>query len=336
MKKTFLSRLLNMKVAIGFLLVLSAIAALGTFISQEQSEEFYTFHYGQGLGSLLIRTGLADIYHSKWFIALGILLCLYLVVCTGIRLRARKSRQLIGSVILHLSIVLLVAGALLSLATGADQDVSLLAGEKTKLTEGALAGYTVAVDRFDIDWYDNGSASQYISDLTVTNKKGEKTKKTISVNHPYRQGFIKIYQERYGWEVRGKVTTLEGTQTYALREGEEFPLAEGQSLAQIFVPNYDVESRSLQSVTAAPKNPYLALALQAGGQPMDMRLLQKNGRSMLGNMQVTFDEFVPYTGLRVKYDCGVPVVFVSFILALVGLVLRYLDDIRLKKGGRHG
>ncbi|SDD28944.1 cytochrome c biogenesis protein ResB [Peptococcus niger] len=336
MKRTILSRLLNMKVAIGFLLVLSAIAALGTFIAQEQSAEFYTFHYGNRIGHFLMTTGLTDIYHSPWFIFLGILLCVYLVLCSLMRLRGRKNRRLIGSVILHLSLVLLVAGALLNMATGATEDVSLVRGETAKLTEGALAGTTVQVDKFTIDWYDNGSASQYITDLAFTDRKGKRTKEQISVNHPYRHGFIKIYQEKYGWEVHGKVSSLDGTKKYALREGQDFPLKEGQSLAQIFVPNYDVESRSLKSVTAAPKNPYLAVALQANGQPVDMRLLQKNGKSMIGNLQISFDDYVPYTGLRVKYDCGIPVVFVSFILALAGLFLRYMDEIRLKKGDRHG
>lgn len=319
-----LNKWISMKATIVYLIVLSAIAALGTFISQGQSAAFYLENYGPLMGKFLIVTGLADLYHSPWFIALGVALCLVILSCTLRRLRGRKSVTKIGSVLLHLSFVVIVSGALVSAATHAAQDIELVQGQKATLKAGALAGAQVDLKDFTVEWYDNGSAAQYTSDLTFR-RDGRSTQKALSVNHPLRQGFVTIYQERYGWELRGTVTSDGKTRPFRLREGDDFEIAPGLALATIFVPNFDMTDPELHTLTAEPRNPRLVCAIEQDGQiASDLAYLEPGETDRIGEVEIHFERFLPYTGLRVKYDPGIPVVFVGFLLSILGLALRFL------------
>lgn len=57
---------------------------------------------------------------------------------------------------------------------------------------------TLRVDKFDIDYRSDGSISQFYSDLSVLNSKGQPTsQKQISVNDPLRFEGITMYQVQF-------------------------------------------------------------------------------------------------------------------------------------------
>lgn len=326
-----LNKWISMKATIVYLIVLSALAALGTFISQGQSEAFYIENYGPILGRVIVISGLADLYHSPLFIALGIALCMVIFICTMRRLRGRKNRSSIGSVVLHFSFIVIVAGALVSAVTHADQDINMVQGDQVRLTKGALKGGVVDLRNFTIEWYDNGSASQYISDIGFRQGKKE-TSKAISVNHPLRQGFITIYQESYGWEIQGRVLFQGKKKNFRLREGGDLTLAPGISLATMFIPHFDPNDLELRSLTAEPQDPYMVAGIERDHQLASDLLYLKPGQSdSVEDIEVHFDRFVPHTGLRVKYDPGIPIVFIGFLCSLLGLALRFWPNARKEK-----
>ncbi len=313
-----------MKAAIVFLLLLSAIAALGSIISQQQTVEFYEFRYGPTLANILIKTGLTDIYHSVWFIALGIFLTVLILFCTIRRMRGKHRLAQIGSILLHISFVVIIVGALIGAATGVREDITLAPGENVALTEGALAGAEVTVEDFDIEWYDNGTASQYYCDLIYKTPDGEKENAHISVNAPFRLGAVKIYQELYGWQVNGSVE-YEGKKTlFSLKEGEDVPLGDDLTLATVFVANFNPHAGTLDSMTQQPLNPTLVAGLEDKQGISELVYLKPGSEELLGGRTIRFDSFEPYSGLRVKRDAGIPIVFAGFILSIIGLGLRYV------------
>lgn len=312
-----------MKAAIVFLLLLSAIAALGSIISQQQTHEFYEFRYGPGIANVLIKTGLTDIYHSIWFNALGVLLTVLILLCTIRRLRGKRRREHIGSIMLHLSFVVIIIGALVGAATGVREDITLAAGETATLQESALAGAKVTVDDFHIDWYDNGTASQYYCDLVYKSPKGEEEKAHIAVNDPFRLGAVKIYQELYGWQVNGSVEYNGKKKPFKLKEGEDVPLGKDLVLATVFVANFNPHAGTLESMTQQPLNPTLVAGLEGKDGISELVYLKPGSVETLGDCTVRFDSYEPYSGLRVKRDAGIPIVFAGFILSIVGLCVRY-------------
>lgn len=58
--------------------------------------------------------------------------------------------------------------------------------------------YYITLNKFDIIYYDNGMPKDFISDITITNKKTKKQiNKIIKVNHPFRIYGTTIYQANF-------------------------------------------------------------------------------------------------------------------------------------------
>lgn len=66
----FLALISSARAAVVLMIILTVICIVGTFIPQEQPEEQYLKAYGSSLTQLLKGTGLTNLYHSWWFLAL--------------------------------------------------------------------------------------------------------------------------------------------------------------------------------------------------------------------------------------------------------------------------
>jgi len=86
MKKLF-NFLRSMKFGILLLVLIAACSAVGTLIEQGQEVSYYAENY-TSIHGILIKTGLTDIYHSWYFLALMALLSLNLTLCSIIRIKS--------------------------------------------------------------------------------------------------------------------------------------------------------------------------------------------------------------------------------------------------------
>ena len=84
----------SMPFAIGLLVLLAAICAVSSTITQGLSYETYAAQYGERTAGLILALRLDDAFHSWWFIGLSAVLCLNLLCCNLIRLPSllRRSR----------------------------------------------------------------------------------------------------------------------------------------------------------------------------------------------------------------------------------------------------
>ena len=80
--------------AIGLLVLLAAICAVSSTITQGLSYEAYAAQYGERTAGLIMALRLDDAFHSWWFIGLSAVLCINLLCCNLIRLPSllRRSR----------------------------------------------------------------------------------------------------------------------------------------------------------------------------------------------------------------------------------------------------
>lgn len=331
-KKSLIHYLISMKTTIALLIILGVVASFGTLIPQGLSSDWYLAHYGNLQGQMVLTLGLDDLYRAWWFVALGLVLIALLLLCTLRRLRAVRSLVGVGSILLHLSIVVMVVGVGISAWTGVDEVVQIGIGEKQTLTTGSLNGRELAVEDFVISYYDNGSPSQYESDIAMTNTQGITFHERIWVNNPYHRDHIKVYQQSYGWEVFGSYASEGKRQSFRLKEGEELSLEDGSRLMAVFIPHFDEHTQAMQSLSAEPRNPVLAVGEIQGEQLKHFTLMRPGENATLGNGDVAFDRFSPYAGLHVKKDMGIPVIFTGFLLFILGLLLRYLPMIFIRKG----
>lgn len=84
----------SMPFAIGLLVLLAAICAVSSTITQGLSYEAYAAQYGERTAGLIMALRLDDAFHSWWFIGLSAVLCINLLCCNLIRLPSllRRSR----------------------------------------------------------------------------------------------------------------------------------------------------------------------------------------------------------------------------------------------------
>ena len=82
-----------MPFAIGLLVLLAAICAVSSTITQGLSYEAYAAQYGERTAGLILALRLDDAFHSWWFIGLSAVLCLNLLCCNLIRLPSLVKRS---------------------------------------------------------------------------------------------------------------------------------------------------------------------------------------------------------------------------------------------------
>ena len=124
---------------------------------------------------------------------------------SGFRLFAEKGRWTrLGVPAVHLSIVVILAGALIGSFFGFDGFVNIPEGESSdsirlRNSSDTLAlGFEVRCDDFDVSFYDSGSPKEFRSSLVVLENGREVAKKDIIVNDPMRYKGINFFQSSYG------------------------------------------------------------------------------------------------------------------------------------------
>lgn len=76
----------SMKFAVILLLLLVAACALGSFIPQRQTLDWYFAHYSTRTAALIVGTCFDDVFRSPWFLILAVVLCGNLLLCNLLRL----------------------------------------------------------------------------------------------------------------------------------------------------------------------------------------------------------------------------------------------------------
>ena len=91
-EKSLLKKLTSMRFAIGIIVVLAAVCAAGSFITQGQSFDWYAARYSERIAGLIIALGLDDIFHSPGFVVLSAFLCADLIFCNISRVKQLSAR----------------------------------------------------------------------------------------------------------------------------------------------------------------------------------------------------------------------------------------------------
>ena len=111
----------------------------------------------------------------------------------------------LGATFVHVSLLVLLAGGVISLLTGVRGHIVLEKGETSSAlvcadgSEMAL-GFSLKLDEFDVSFYEShpGRPRSYTSSVTVTHGNGTVSRKDIKVNHPLMLNGFNIYQSSYG------------------------------------------------------------------------------------------------------------------------------------------
>lgn len=231
-----------------------------------------------------------------------------------------------GAYITHVSILVIMAGAVIGNFWGYKAYVNIVEGtsiDQVRTRNGVPIdlGFTVRCDDFDVSYYPNSNRPKdYNSDLVILENGKEVLHKRIEVNDPLTYKGIKFYQSSYGAAGNGffkiKATEAATGKVFELEapQGKHVQLANGYSFA---VTNFTENDRNfgpaIQLHVNSPDGKHGAPFVVWQNHP---QLDKKRGGvfsfSLLGYDQPFF------TGLQVAKDPGVNIVWAGCFLIVFG------------------
>jgi cytochrome c biogenesis protein len=423
-KKSLTDRVWNLFASVKFAVVIftfiAATSMIGTILEQNADPEknikilvkmFKVGHEtAHSIYGVLNSLGFMDMYHAWWFVALLLLFCANLIICSidrlpriwklvrdpiqpmpsdlldkvsikrsfslkgkaaaakelansglkeigfkpsesavdkGIQLYAEKGNySRLGVYITHLSILVILAGALIGLFVGFNAFLNLPEGETTsvaykdRMTQVPL-GFELRCDNFEVEYYgESDMPKAYKSWLTVFKNGREVMKKVISVNDPLTYDGITFYQSSFGI-----VPNSQGRGILILRavssdgKSQDIQAKVGDSFA---IPGTSVTGRILDfspSLSIDPSGRYFSYDEQLKNPAVQIEFSGlSDGRfagwflkrlpqtwNLPNGSRVEFLDYwgVEYTGMQVRKDPGVFIVYLGCIIMAIGLFMSF-------------
>ena len=211
----------SVRLAVVLLLVLTGLSILATLIPQGQDAAFYFHSYSPLLARLVTGLGLTGFFKSWLFLVPCVLFFVNLAVCAVDRLASRlqrKARRRFGPDLVHVGLLLLIVGALLSTWGRREGSFYLGLGDSIDLPMGYRLKLLEYVDRR----YEDGRPQDWVSTVEAT--RGERVLEAsypIEVNRPLRLRGLKIYQSSFKREDTAQLRDQGGAQL-AMHDGQYF------------------------------------------------------------------------------------------------------------------
>lgn len=266
----------------------------------------------------------------------------------GYAITAEKGRWTrLGVYGVHLSVVILLLGALVGSIFGFEGYVNIAEGETAETIQLRYTGmeqklpFAIHCEDFDVQFYDTGAPKEFRSQLIIMEGGQPTFKKSIIVNDPLRYKGINIFQSSYGkLDGQASVTDLSEAfelnlksvasgMAYSLKTslGQTLQLPEGLGTIEVtgLEPNAQFRNMAIGPSVKATLTPKV-------GDPQSI-LLPLNfpnfDKMRQGKVVVTLGEGIVvnedryYTGLQVTKDPGVWLVYLGFTMMIVGCMVTF-------------
>jgi len=240
----------------------------------------------------------------------------------------RNSWRSLAAYAVHVSVLIILAGALTSSLFGVSGFVRISEGESvnsfvsSRSDKDIPLGFELRCDSFVMTTYPNGAPKEFKSVLTALDKEQASTERSavaVTVNHPMTHRKFTFYQSGYGKEYHLSLTKRGETlsKRVVVRDGETTKLDDGSHIYAL---------RGTENVAQfAPglSGPAVAIGIVRDGQPPQIMEILANypefnarhdGKTVFG-----YDGTKAFTILRVTKDPGAWIVWLGFALMLAGL-----------------
>lgn len=254
----------------------------------------------------------------------------YLVFQEEDKLYARKGIiGRIGPIVVHVGIVLILAGSIWGAMTGFLAQEMVPSGESFKVHNIVEAGpwatpqipkdWSLRVNRFWIDYTPAGGIDQFYSDMSVLDNQGNEVKhKKIFVNEPLRYRGVTFYQTDWGLSA----VRVQLNKSPVL----ELPMAKLNSKGQgriwgTWIPTKPDLSEGVSLLAKDLQG--MLLLYDADGKLVTT--LRPGMSTEVNGVTLKIAEVVGSTGLQIKADPGIPIVYTGFTLLMLGVMMSYVS-----------
>ena len=240
----------------------------------------------------------------------------------------------------HLGLLVIIAGGIVSGLVGFGEDITLSEGQTVPVLR---ADFKLKLDKFETEYHPNGAVKDWKSTVSVIENEKTLFNKIVEVNHPLTYKGYAFYQTSYGWnwenpslEVwvkKKEVPTFEDK--LKLQIGQKVKLKDGtiDVTALRFVPDFVIDqnvgatTRSLE-----PNNPAAYIEGWQGEEKVfsgwifakfpDFSQIHSEKETDL-TFELKDFKGKEYSVLRAAKDPGANIIWVGCALLMLGLVLAF-------------
>ncbi|UCG49366.1 MAG: cytochrome c biogenesis protein ResB [Phycisphaerales bacterium] len=317
------------------------------------------------LTSILKPAGLFHVFYSWPFLISILVLGVNTLTCTALHsfregyksfLKGPRRTEKTGFLLLHLSLVLLLAGGFWSAATKLSGFVVLTEGQQfTETHAGYLwiaegpfrpkrhKGFVASLREVRTDYEQKTYQVDVSSSLDILAGGKKVAEGTIRFNVPFVHQGLSFTQHDVGFSPRlricdrrtGKLMldsfvalkTFHGADESEYRDFLPLPFLENRVIITLY-PDFSDDNGKLRKTGDEPENPLLLVETE--GQPghvLSRERLPKGGSIDVGRYTLSFTDLRRWASFRIVADPGYPVVLASLWLGVAALLLRYVPDL---------
>lgn len=247
----------------------------------------------------------------------------------ALHLMAQRGRWIrMGAYTAHLGVLVVLLGAALGFTFGFKGFVQIQEGEAIDWVQNRAGsgwrplGFQVRCEKFHVSTYPDGTPKEYRSDLAFIQDGEVILKGALRVNHPMSFGGYVFYQASYGVSARvtleARRDSVEPPRQLVMEPGDTTSLdPQGRVIIRLLRYEPDVQGRG----------PGVLLAhLRPDAPPVTGWVFQRDSRAVLEGWHLRLLEAQEsrWTGLQVKQDPGVWVVWVGCFLIMGGCAMAFL------------
>jgi cytochrome c biogenesis protein len=255
----------------------------------------------------------------------------YRIVHEGDRLYGRKG--IIGRlapIVVHMSMLLILLGGVVGALTGFIGQELVPSGATFQVKNITDAGpwaksqvptdWSAKVNRFWIEYLPTGEIDQFYSDLSVLDQTGKEVdRQTIHVNKPLKHNGVTMYQA--SWGVAGVNVKLNNSPVLPFPMGE-LDVKGGGRLWGAWLPlnpndmsdGVSLVVRDLQGLVLIYDKTGKLISTVRQGMAVEIQ-----------GIRVSIVEIVGSTGLQIKADPGIPIVYLGFGLLMLSTLMSYVS-----------
>ncbi|MGB3513261.1 MAG: cytochrome c biogenesis protein [Microcoleaceae cyanobacterium] len=247
----------------------------------------------------------------------------------------------VGPIIVHASMLIILAGSIVGSLTGFIGQEMVASGEtfqiKNIIDAGPFANsqitkdWSVKVNRFWIDYTPEGKIDQFYSDLSILDKNGEEVdKKTIFVNQPMRHNGVTMYQA--DWGISAVQVRINKSPIFQLPMAP-INIVGGGRIWGTWVPTKPDMSDGI--ILLAKDLQGTALIYDATGKLVSS--VREGMSTEVNGVRLFVDKIIGSTGLQIKADPGIPIVYLGFGLLMISVLMSYVSHSQiwaLKEGDK--
>jgi cytochrome c biogenesis protein len=235
----------------------------------------------------------------------------------------------IGPIIVHIGIVTILLGGIWGAMTGFMAQEMVASGNTFQVnnivdagpwaSKAVLKDWSVRVNRFWIDYTPQGGIDQFYSDMSVLNKEGKEVDhKQIFVNQPLRYHGVTFYQT--DWGIAGISVQFNNSPVFQLPMAQLDTKGQGRIWGTWIPTKPDLSS----GVSVLAKD-LQGMVLIYDAQGKLINTIRAGMSAEINGVKLKIVEIVGSTGLQIKVDPGIPLVYIGFALLMLGVVMSYFS-----------